>query len=43
MNTITMGDIGAPVRTVEMEPIPDTVPIVEPSPAPAPAPEPVPA
>jgi hypothetical protein len=41
---IRMGDIGEPVKTVEFEPMPETVPIVEPAaPAVAPAEEPVPA
>lgn len=43
--TITLGDIGVPVRHVEFEPLPTTEPIAEPSPAVEPAPqrEPVPA
>lgn len=39
-----MGNIGEPVKTVEFEPMPETVPVVEPAaPAPAPVEEPVPA
>jgi len=42
-----MGDIGRPVRIVEFEPFPETVPFEEPAapsvPAPAPTPEPAPA
>lgn len=44
--TITMGNIGEPVKHIELEPIPTTEPVREPSPAPAtpaPAQEPVPA
>lgn len=44
-----MGDIGEPLKHIELEPLPDTVPVqepaapsVEPAPAPAPA-EPAPA
>ena len=36
------GDIGTEIETREFEPMPQTVPVKEPSPAPAPA-EPVPA
>lgn len=39
----TMGDIGEPVRHVEFEPMPTTVPIHEPAPAVQPEREPVPA
>lgn len=39
-----MGNIGEPVKTVEFEPMPESVPVVEPAaPAVAPEPEPVPA
>ena len=38
-----MGDIGEPVRTIEFEPMPTTIPIQEPSPAVTPEPEKVPA
>jgi hypothetical protein len=38
-----MGDIGPLKRDVEFEPMPDNVPVEEPTPAPAPKPEPVPA
>ena len=37
-----MGDIGQPIRHIEFEPIPDSVPAQEPSPQVVPA-EPVPA
>lgn len=36
-----MGDIGKPVRKLDIEPIPLDEPIVEPSPQPAPVKEPV--
>lgn len=38
-----MGDIGKPQRHIEFEPMPDSVPVTEPSPAIEPAREPVPA
>jgi hypothetical protein len=38
-----MGDIGAPAKEIEYEPLPTTVPVKEPSPAPVPEREPVPA
>jgi hypothetical protein len=39
-----MGDIGKPLRRIELEPLPDDVPVREPAPAAVPAaPVPVPA
>jgi hypothetical protein len=38
-----MGDIGKPLRKIELEPLPDDVPVEEPSPQIEPAREPVPA
>lgn len=38
-----MGDIGEPLRHIEIEPMPLTIPIHEPSPASVPVPEEVPA
>lgn len=35
-----MGDIGEPLRHIEIEPMPRTAPVHEPSPAPAPVREP---
>jgi hypothetical protein len=42
---VTMGNIGKPLRKVEFEPMPDDVPLAEPSPdvTPEPVREPVPA
>lgn len=36
---VRMGDIGEPVKHIELEPMPESEPIKEPTPAPAPMPE----
>jgi hypothetical protein len=38
-----MGDIGKPLRTIEFEPVPDDIPVAEPSPESQPDPVLVPA
>jgi hypothetical protein len=38
-----MGDIGEPLKRIELEPFPETVPIEQPLPLPTPEPEKVPA